>query len=646
MVELASIIILGIFAQWLAWRFKVPAILPLILIGLAVGPFAPYWMSGEFLEHGKDKWLNPINDGHSGLFPGNNLFYFVELSIGIILFEGGLTLKRNEISSIGSIVGKLISIGSFVTFACSTLAAHYIVDLSWSLSFLFAALIIVTGPTVIAPILRNIPLKKDVANILKWEGILIDPIGALAAVLVYEFLASTVTGHGGGHGGHGAGGSFSVEAVKHFLTLTLVGFSLGTIAAFALKEVIKRHWVPHYLMNVFTLAMVLLVFVGSGLLVPDSGLLTIVVMGTVIANINMPSLDEILYFKESLAVLLISMLFILLSANINMEELMLIKNWKAVMLFLSVILIIRPLGVFLSSMNSSLELNEKLFISWVGPRGIVAAGIASLFGTKLVQLNELAIESGSAAPFQGAELITPLVFMMVLGTVLLNATTAGVIAGLLNVKIAKSNGTLIVGAGKASRLIASYISSLNLPVAMIDSNPSNVAKAKEEGIPAFQGNIFSDEIRDNIELNNMGYLMALTGSHDVNNFAINSLGEAFGENGAYRIVSTDEKNDPNNNPTSGLFSHTDDYINFAEVARDYPHFHEIVLQGQLHFTSLLEKIQSEEMSIPVFIKDTQNQLRIIGSHAKTTMKIAEGETLVYMGKVIKTDMEVASSTEA
>jgi NhaP-type Na+/H+ or K+/H+ antiporter len=436
MVELASIIILGIFAQWLAWRFKVPAILPLLLIGLAVGPFAPYWMSEQFLAEGQEKWLNPLHNGTTGLFPGDNLFFFVELAIGIILFEGGLTLKRNEIASIGSIVGKLISVGSFVTFALSTLAAHFIIDLSWSLSFLFAALIIVTGPTVIAPILRNIPLKKDVANILKWEGILIDPIGALAAVLVYEFLASTVTGHGG-HGGH-SGGSFSVDALKHFITLTLEGFSLGTLAAFALKKIIQKHWVPHYLMNVFTLAFVLFVFVSSGLLVADSGLLTVVVMGTVIANIDMPRLDEILYFKESLAVLLVSMLFILLSANISMEDLRLIMNLKAGLLFLAVILIVRPLGVFLSSIKSSLNLNEKLFISWVGPRGIVAAGIASLFGTKLMNLNTEALSEGLAAPFPGAELITPLVFMIVLGTVLLNATTAGFIAGLLGVKITKA----------------------------------------------------------------------------------------------------------------------------------------------------------------------------------------------------------------
>jgi len=630
MVELASIIILGIFAQWLAWRFKVPAILPLILIGLAVGPFAPFWMSEQFLEHEKDKWLNPIYDGHSGLFPGDNLFYFVELAIGIILFEGGLTLKRNEITSIGGIVGKLISVGSLITFALSTLAVHFIVDLSWSLSFLFAALIIVTGPTVIAPILRNIPLKKDVANILKWEGILIDPIGALAAVLVYEFLASTVGGHVGSHAEHG---SFSVEALKHFFTLTLVGFSLGTIAAYGLKEVIKRHWVPHYLMNVFTLAVVLLVFVGSGILVPDSGLLTIVVMGTVLANIDMPSLDEILYFKESLAVLLISMLFILLAANITIDDLRLLMNWRVAALFLSVILIIRPLGVFVSSFKSSLVLNEKLFISWVGPRGIVAAGIASLFGTKLMMMNSKAISEGLAAPFPGAELLTPLVFMIVLGTVLLNATTAGIVAGLLGVKITQSNGTLIIGGSKAARLIASYIQKCGLSVAVLDNNPTNIYKAKEEGLPAFQANIFSDEIRDNIELNNMGFLMALTGSNEVNSFAMNKLSENFGENGSYRLLTADEKSNKSN-PKNGLFSPTDDFINFAEAARDYPTFHEVEVRSSEDLQSKLNELYKEEKSIPVFLKSSDQKLTILGSHAVGSNELKEGDHLVYLGKEI------------
>ena len=176
MFELASILILGILAQWFAWRIKVPAILPLILIGLLVGPISTFFTADGY------KWIEPMyrQDLDHGIFPGQILFYFVSLSIGVILFEGGLTLKRKEIKDVGPIILKLISLGSFITFLGAAVAAHYLMSLSWSLSFLFSGLIIVTGPTVIAPILRNIPLNKNVATVLKWEGILIDPIGALA----------------------------------------------------------------------------------------------------------------------------------------------------------------------------------------------------------------------------------------------------------------------------------------------------------------------------------------------------------------------------------------------------------------------------------------------------------------------------------
>ena len=179
MVELAGIIVLGIIAQWVAWRFKIPAILPLILIGLLVGPISTY-----FTVDGS-KWIEPVWNGSEGLFPGERLFNFVSLAIGIILFEGGLTLKKEEILNVGPVILKLITIGSIIIFFGAGIAAHYIFELSWVISFLFSGLIIVTGPTVIAPILRNIPLKKDISTVLKWESILIDPIGALVAVLVF-----------------------------------------------------------------------------------------------------------------------------------------------------------------------------------------------------------------------------------------------------------------------------------------------------------------------------------------------------------------------------------------------------------------------------------------------------------------------------
>ncbi|MEL6919106.1 MAG: cation:proton antiporter, partial [Bacteroidota bacterium] len=183
MVELAGIIILGILAQWVAWRFKIPAILPLILIGLFVGPIS------TLISEDGTQWIQPIWNGQEGFFPGESLFYFVSLAIGIILFEGGLTLKFNEVKKVGGVIGKLISLGSIVTFIGCGVAAHFLLELSWKISFLFSSLIIVTGPTVITPILRNIPLRKEVSAVLKWEGILIDPIGALVAVLVFEFIS-------------------------------------------------------------------------------------------------------------------------------------------------------------------------------------------------------------------------------------------------------------------------------------------------------------------------------------------------------------------------------------------------------------------------------------------------------------------------
>ncbi len=348
-------------AQWVAWKFKIPAILPLILIGLFVGP-----ISTLFSEDGT-QWIQPIYSDGKGLFPGENLFYFVSLAIGIILFEGGLTLRRGEISKVGPVIVKLISLGSIITFFGAGVAAYYVFGLSWKISFLFAALIIVTGPTVITPILRNIPLKKDVSAVLKWEGILIDPIGALVAVLVFEFISVE----------HDSG--YTKQAIIEFGKIILIGFAFGISGGYALYFAIKKKLIPHYLLNVVSLSVVLLIFVESDLFAHESGLLSVVVMGMFLGNSDLPSLKELLYFKESLSVLLISILFILLAANISLDDLLLVYNWKTAILMAIVIFVLRPLGVFLSTVNSSLKTNEKIFISWVGPRGIVAAGIASLF---------------------------------------------------------------------------------------------------------------------------------------------------------------------------------------------------------------------------------------------------------------------------
>lgn len=604
MIELAGIVILGIIAQWFAWRFKLPAILPLILIGLLVGPIASMYTADG------SKLIEPVWTGSKGLFPGEGLYYFVSLAISIILFEGGLTLKRSEIRNIGPVITKLITLGSLVTFFVAGIAAHFIFGLSWQISFLFSSLIIVTGPTVITPILRNIPLKKDVSAVLKWEGILIDPIGALAAVLVFEFISV------------GEGQAYTMTALVEFGKILLFGFTFGFTFAHALTFVIKRNFIPHYLLNVVSLSVVLLVFVMSDVFAHESGLLAVVIMGMVMGNTDLPNIKELLYFKESLSVLLISILFILLAANINMADLELIFNWKTAVLFLIIVFLIRPLGVFLSAAGSNLKLNEKLFIGWVGPRGIVAAGIASLFGSKLLARGE-----------PGAEYITPLVFVIVLGTVLLNATTARLFAQTVGVFLKKSEGIVIIGASKVSRLMGAYLNKNGRHVVLIDNNQNNVDKAKKLGIEALTADIYSDSLTDNIELNDVGYLMALTGNSDINEYAVERFGKQFGENGSFRLVNSDEMNDPENNPREGLFSHTDDFIKLTETARKYPAVHEIELKDNKHYEGLIEITKAEDHIIPIFLKTPNGDLKIISSYSTEFTDIGEGYQLVYLGKV-------------
>ena len=608
MIELASIVILGIVAQWVAWRLKLPAILPLILVGLLVGPISTlYTVDGS-------KLIEPIWNGQKGLFPGDGLYFFVSLAISIILFEGGLTLKISEVSNVGPVITKLITLGTVITFFGAGVAAHFIFGLSWEMSFLFSALVIVTGPTVITPILRNIPLKKDVSAVLKWEGILIDPIGALVAVLVFEFISV------------GEGHTYTTQALIDFGKILLFGFTFGFTFAHGLAFAIKKNLIPHYLLNVVSLSVVLLVFVESDLFAHESGLLAVVVMGLVLGNTDLPNIKELLYFKESLSVLLISILFILLAANVNLEDMQRIYSWKTALLFGIIVFLIRPLGVFLSTQGSGLKINERLFISWVGPRGIVAAGIASLFGSKLVARGEA-----------GAEYITPLVFTVVLGTVLLNATTARPVAKAVGVFLKISEGILIIGASKASRLIGQYLQKQNRHVVLIDSNPTNIEKAKSLGLEAFTANIYSDAIIDNLELTDVGYLIAMTANPDINQYAIEKFKAQFGENGSFRIIDGDELNDPDIGEKPGIFSHTDDFVRMMDAARKNASIHEIDLRSASHFRKVYRQAKNKEDIVPLFLKSPDGQLHIIPAFAQSTGEIKEGYKLVYMGQVLDED---------
>jgi NhaP-type Na+/H+ or K+/H+ antiporter len=606
MIELAGIVILGILAQWVAWRTRLPAILPLIIIGLVVGPISTLWTADGM------KLIEPVFDPETGrgLFPSEQMFFFVSLSIAVILFEGGLTLNRSEVKGVGPTIVNLITLGSVVTFIGAAMASHFIMGLSWQISFLFSALIIVTGPTVIAPILRNIPLKRSVSAVLKWEGILIDPIGALVAVLVFELIISGADGQ-----------EITRQAITTFLRILLIGFASGLIAAYFLYYLIKKEFIPHYLLNVFTLALVLAVFVLDEALEHESGLLSVVIMGMVLGNMNLPKLKEILDFKESLSVLLISILFIVLSANIDLSHLELLYDWRCLAVFLVVILLLRPLGVWLSTWRSALTWNEKAFISWVGPRGIVAAGIASLFGLRLVDRVE------------GAEYITPLVFMIVLGTVLLNATTARGLAHVLKVTLERSEGVFVVGANIVARLLSQYLQENGRHVVMVDYNKSSIQKAKEAGLEAIFANIYTDDLEDNFDLLDMGYLLAMTSSPEVNKFAFEKYMKVFGEEGAYRVLDPDEvKQDKSALPEKGIFLYTDDYQRLLEAAQDFPQINERAVQNAAEFVELCTRLSDRPKSIPLFHKRPDGRLEPIPANPEALSELTEGSLLVYLGE--------------
>ncbi len=621
MEELAGIIVLGIFAQWLAWRTRVPAILPLIIIGLLVGPISTLWTEDGL------KLISPIFEGGpegKGLFPGRSLFYFVSLAIGVILFEGGLTLKIKEVKETQRSILRLISLGSLITFIGAGLAAHFIMGLDWRISFLFAGLVIVTGPTVIAPILQNIPLNKNVATVLKWEGILIDPIGALVAVLVFEFISSADPGMG-----------FTTHAFGTFFEVLLYGGNLGFFAGLALYHIIKRELVPHYLLNVFVLAFVLFAFVVSNLMAHESGLLTVVVMGLVLANKDVPRIKEILSFKESLSVLLISILFILLAANMDMAELRLLtEDWRPIALFGFVALILRPLSVFISTYQGNLTVSEKLFISWVGPRGIVAAGIASLFGLTLQERG-----------VQGAEYITPLVFMIVLGTVLLNATTARLVARLLGVVQEASGGVVIFGANDFSIAIGGYLKEQGRSVHLVDSNERNIRKAKEQGLDGIVTNIYNSELAEEYELLDAGYMLAFTGSNDVNNYALRRYAKIFGERGAYRLITADELKQRSQTDGEFVFSYSDDFLNLSEAYRESAEVLEIAFNGKEEFLEIMGHVKAEEYTVPIFLKHPDGVLHVLPRNPEDIILEEGTYHLVYLGLELPTLTGRATSGE-
>ncbi len=488
---LASVVGFAVLAQWFAWRLRVPAILLLLITGLSLGA----WPAAPSPDH----------------LLGDLLFPIISLSVAVILFEGALTLKLQDLKGIGHVVRNLCSVGVLATFAVIALASHLIMDLDWRIASLLGAVLTVTGPTVIAPMLSIIRPKKEIDRILRWEGIVIDPIGALFAVLVFETVTLSQ---------HSDVLSHSLLAMGKTL---VIGCSIGLLMGWSTTQLIRRKWLPFELHKFGVLAIVLLTMTFSNHLSEESGLLAVTILGIWMANQDDLEIDAILEFKEDLSMILISALFILLAARLDLYAL-----WKlgpmVLLLMIVVQFIARPACIFLSTIRSGLSFHEKLLLSWIAPRGIVAAAVSSVFALTLEQQQ-----------MPDADKLVPLVFSVIISTVVLQSLTSSWITKRLALRQPNPETILIIGANALARAIGRALNEHQIPVYLSDPAWENYKLARVAGLSCYYGSPHSEQAERYIPQHQIRYVLALSPSRQQNALGIQHFAHLYGEERVYSL---------------------------------------------------------------------------------------------------------------
>jgi NhaP-type Na+/H+ or K+/H+ antiporter len=503
---LASILALGVGVQWLSWRLRLPSIVLLLLSGFALGRFS-----------------TPKSAENDQLF-----FAIVSLAVGIILFEGGLNLDFREIKGVRGVVIRLVSVGLITTWLLTAWLAHVVAGFSVEMSILLGALLTVSGPTVIMPLLNHVQPERRVGSLIKWEGIVNDPIGAVLAALVFEIII------------HRSEGSIASESAFKLMLTLLTAIALSSASAYVLLQMLRRYWIPDSLQNPVVLAMVVFVFALSNQLNSESGLVTITLLGVILANQRSVPIRHIIEFKENLRVLLISTLFIVLASRLQLDSNTLSTiSWRSLAFVALLILMVRPIAVLLSTIGSPTTWRERALLAWIHPRGIVAAAVSSLFALEIV--NVLGEEDPLAME---ANRFVLTVFLVIVITVTVYGTTLAAVARKLNLARQDPQGILFAGASHAAREIAAAVRKEGFSVMLVDTNPRNLSAARMAGLPVNLASIGSEFVRETIDLSGIGRLMAMTPNDEVNTLACLSLAERFGRSDVFQLARHDSHTVP------------------------------------------------------------------------------------------------------
>jgi NhaP-type Na+/H+ or K+/H+ antiporter len=489
---LAVIVGVGMAAQWVAWRTQVPSIILLLVSGLLLGPVFGVVDPDEFL--------------------GGTLFPIVSLSVALILFEGGLDLPPRELRSTGTVVRRLITVGAVITFLVAAWGAQQLFDISRGAAAVLAAVLVVTGPTVVGPLLRFVRPSGRTGPMLRAEGILIDPIGATASLVAFEAALTDDTGE-------------ALVSVLGVIGLTLVaGIGIGFALAYVLDHALRRFLIPDHLGNPIALAIVVVGFVLSNEVQEEAGLLTVTVMGIWLARRDSAAVRQLLEFNESLRTLLISALFILLAARIQTDQLRDVALPALAFLGL-LVFVARPMSVIVSTVRTQLTWRERLFLMVMAPRGIVAAAVSAIFALRLE-------EEG----VRGAELIVPIVFLVIIGTIVVYGFLAGPAARALGLAEARANGVLIVGAHSTARGLAKALDDLEVKTMLVDTDPYNVARSVALGLPARRLSVLTEEATHELDLRGIGRILALTSNDEVNALASSRFARVFGRRETFQLA--------------------------------------------------------------------------------------------------------------
>ena len=584
--------VLAALCQLVAWRIKIPTILFLLLVGIIIGPVSGYF--------------------HPDILFGPVLFPLIYLSVAIILFEGSLTLKFDQIRGQGQIVSHLLTIGILISWAGISLVTYWLFAFNWQLSVMFSAIMVVTGPTVIKPMLQAIRAEAKIAHILRWEGIAIDPLGSLLAVIVFGFIV------------YEPNGLALQYRLLQFPAMLLGGAALGVINGFLLSEVLRRHWLPEFLQNIVVLNWVILVCVIAGLISDGMGLLAVTIMGIVIANRKYVPLESILDFKETLSTLLLSGLFIILAARTDLariHELLL----PSLLLYLCLQFIIQPLKILVTTWHSDLTWRHKLLLSWISPRGIVAAAMAALFALKL-----------QAVGYHSAVFLTPLAFLVIVYSVVLPSLTARPLAKILGVADPDPTGVLIIGANKVAREIAKILQQHNIHTIVTDASWENISAARLEGLTTFFGNPVSEHADNYLNLLGIGNLLAITPNADLNTLAGLRYRNDFGPKGIYYLQTGTEKRAAKKYLVSTkhkgqqLFGKDITYQQLASLIACGAEIRSTTLTEQ--FAMAAYQAKNKDKYIPLFAINPKGKLAIFAQHSQ--IKTEPGWTIMAIDRQV------------